>query len=217
MPPRVLERIDLAPQGQAALGCLITLHGRGVTGEDLVPIAEELHLPRLRYIFPHAPFPMQGMWGGRAWYDLPPHEEEGIQESRRLLTALIEELVAEGWAPERIALTGFSQGAVMSLDVGLRYGKRLAGILALSGYLHAPERLHAERSPMAVGMPILLCHGTEDPLLPIEGSRQAARLLTAEGFPVTLKEYPMGHEVIPEELAEITRFLVTLFPDAVSP
>lgn len=214
MAPRGLERIDLPPRGEAAVGCLITLHGRGVTGEDLVPIARELDLPRLRYIFPHAPLPFPSTWGGRAWYELPPDDAEGIHQSCRLLTALIEELVADGWAPERIALAGFSQGAVMSLDVGLRYPKRMAGVLALSGYLHAPERLRAERSPEAIGTPILLCHGTEDPLLPIDGSRQAARLLTAEGFSVTLKEYPMGHEVIPEEIAEVKRFLVRIFPEA---
>ena len=209
-----LERIDLPPNGRPSQGCLITLHGRGVTGNDLVPLARELHLPGLRYIFPHAPFPFPSAWGGRAWYELPPHDDEGIRESRRLLIKLIDELAATGEAPEHIALTGFSQGAVMSLDVGLRYGKRLAGVIALSGYLHAPDRLHAERSPQSRTMPILLCHGTEDPLLPVEGSRQAARLLSKDGFPVTLKEYPMGHEVISDEVAEMTRFLLTLFPGA---
>ncbi|HZR47637.1 MAG TPA: dienelactone hydrolase family protein, partial [Candidatus Manganitrophaceae bacterium] len=100
----------------------------------------------------------------------------------------------------KLVLMGFSQGAVMSLDAGLRYSKRVAMIIALSGYLPFPERLPAERSAASAGTPILLIHGTGDEVVPVDGSRKAHAALLKEGYPVRLQEYPMGHEVIPEEL-----------------
>lgn len=210
---KTLQRIDLKPERQPAAGCVVVLHGRGTNGYDLVPIVQAFRLPRLRYLFPHAPFPVPFIWEGRAWYELPPYDREGILESRQLLFNLLEELEGEGLSSGQIALMGFSQGAVMSLDVGVRYPHRLAGIIALSGYLPFPESLHQEKSPVSQGLPVLLAHGTEDPVVPILGSRQAAQILKEEEFSVRLLEYRMGHEVIPEEVAEIRRFLQDLFPD----
>lgn len=109
---------------------------------------------------------------------------------------------------------GFSQGAVMSLDVGVRYEKRLGGIIALSGYLFAPESLRQEKSAAAAGLPILIAHGTEDDIIPLAGARQAASVLRGEGFEIHLIEYPMGHQVVPEELDEVRHFLTRIVPQA---
>jgi phospholipase/carboxylesterase len=212
MPQDRMERVDLPSEVQPAAGCIVTLHGRGVTGEDLVPLAQELRLPSLRFVFPHAPFDFMGPFNGRAWYESPPRTHEGLPESRQLLFQLFEELESEGVEPDRIALMGFSQGAVMSLDAGIRYSKRLAGIVAMSGYLYAPDSLGAEKSAASSELPVLLAHGTYDDVLPIEGSRQALKVLRANGFQARLVEYPMGHQVIPEELEEVRSFLKTVFP-----
>ena len=212
MPQDRLERVDVPSQVHPTAGCVVTLHGRGVTGEDLVPLAQELGLPALRFIFPHAPFPFTSPFGGRAWYESPPRAHEGLTESRQLLFRLLEELEAQGVEPGRIALMGFSQGAVMSLDVGTRYPKRLAGIVALSGYLYAPDSLGTEKSAAADGLPILLAHGTYDDVLPLAGSRQALKTLQAHSFQARLVEYPMGHQVVLEELEEARSFLKTVFP-----
>lgn len=114
---------------------MITLHGRGTTGEDLMPLADEIALPGIHWIFPDAPSLFRRL-RGRMWYSSPPQGQSGILESRRLLFDLLDQLITrEGIPSDRIALTGFSQGAVMSLDVGLRYPQPLAAIIALSGYL----------------------------------------------------------------------------------
>jgi len=153
-----------------------------------------------------------GYVNGRAWYESPPHAHEGLIESRRLLFRLLDELEKEGMDPGRIVLMGFSQGAVMSLDVGIRYSKRLAGVIALSGYLYAPDSLGTEKSAASSGLPILLAHGTYDDVLPLAGSRQADKVLQAHGFQTRLLEYPMGHQVIPEELEEVRSFLKAALP-----
>jgi phospholipase/carboxylesterase len=212
MPQDRLKRIDLSPSVQPALGCVVTLHGRGVTGEDLVPLAEELRLPSLRFVFPDAPFGFMEFSNGRAWYESPPRAHEGLVESRQLLFRLLEDLEKEGIDPGRTVLMGFSQGAVMSLDAGIRYPKRLAGVIALSGYLYAAESIGTEKSAASSGLPVLLAHGTYDDVLPFSLSRQADKALQAHGFQTRLLEYPMGHQVAPEELKEVRAFLKTILP-----
>ena len=208
-----LERLDRKPTGRPAVGCVVVLHGRGVTGDDLVPLAGELKLPDLRFIFPHAPFPFGGFGDGRCWYESNP-AHDGLPESRRLLSDLLGELEQEGLAPERTVLMGFSQGAVAALDVGVRYPKRLGGIIALSGYMYALEALKKEKSSVATGLPILMAHGSEDDVLPVEWARSAADALKAEGFQVKFLEYPMGHQIAMEELAEVRAFLRAILPAA---
>lgn len=191
---------EIPPAGPMQ-GCVITLHGRGVNGEDLMPLANEIALPGIRWIFPDAPFPFPSDWGGRMWYGFAPEKDEGIVASRRLLFDLLDDLTERQKIPaEKLVLMGFSQGAVMSLDAGLRYPKKLAMIVALSGYLPFPERLAAEKSAASAGLPIILIHGTGDEVVPVDGSRKAQEALLKEGYPVRLREYPMGHEVIPDEL-----------------
>ncbi len=186
----------------------IAIHGLGATAEDLVPMAEALGLPGVRWLFPQAWQPLPHPFGmGWAWYELPPDHRPGILESRRRLLGLLDELVAAGARPERTALVGFSQGAVMSLDVGLRYPRRLAWVAALSGYLFEPEALAAELAPAQRQLPVFLAHGTLDDVVPIAGSRMAAQALRAEGLPVELREYPMAHRIVPEEIADLRAFL----------
>jgi len=196
------------PSDQEMEGCVVCLHGRGTTGKDLMPIAEEIAIPSLRWIFPDAPLPFPDGFEGRMWYASPPDQDAGIRESRILLTELLNQLIVEDSIPSRqIVLMGFSQGAVMSLDVGIRFPIPLAGLVALSGFLYSPEAVPEEKSPASTGTPILLVHGIADPVVSVEGSRQALTTLRKEGYRVDLQEYPMGHEVIPEEILLIRNHL----------
>lgn len=205
--PNRLEWEEKAPTDPLK-GCVITLHGRGATGEDLMPLADEMRIPGVRWIFPDAPFLFPDDFGGRMWYTSLPQGQSGILESRRLLSDLLDQMITRDGIPsDRIVLMGFSQGAVMSLDVGLRWPKRLGAIIALSGYLASPETLAPEKSAGAFGTPILLVHGTMDEVVPVDGSRKARAVLIKEGFQPRLEEYPMGHQVIPEEIELIRGFL----------
>lgn len=177
-----------------------------------MPLADEVALPSLRWIFPDAPFPFLEYFDGRMWFASPPDQHGGIRKSRAFLFELLNHLIEKEQTPsQEIVLMGFSQGAVMGLDVGLRFPLRLAGLVAMSGFLPSPETIAAEKSPESAQMPILLVHGTADAVVNVEGSRQALATLRKEGYTVDLQEYPMGHQVIPEEITlirnHLTKFL----------
>ncbi|HSG04894.1 MAG TPA: alpha/beta hydrolase, partial [Nitrospiria bacterium] len=201
---------EIKPEGPVR-GCVIALHGRGVRGSDLAPLAGAIGMPDVRWVFPDGPMEVPPLADGRAWYDSSDPNHEGLNASREIIFGHIERLEKEGLPPERILLAGFSQGAVVSLDAGLRYPRRLAGLIGMSGYLAHPDRLEEEMSPAASALPVLLTHGKNDEVLSVEGSREAQAVLKTLGFSVELREYLMGHEVIQEVLEEVRKFMVRVF------
>ena len=106
-----------------------------------------------------------------------------------------------------VLLAGFSQGGAVALYTGLRYPERLAGILAMSCYLPFPERLAAEKSAANADVPILLCHGRGDPVVPIGMGLEARDELKAHGYAPEWRDYPMQHAVCMEEIADVARWL----------
>jgi phospholipase/carboxylesterase len=193
---------------------VIWMHGLGADGSDFVPIVRELKLPQLgiRFIFPHAPMRAVTINGGfvmRAWYDIlgqdlaRQEDERGIRESGELVDQLIDKEIGRGIPANRIVLAGFSQGGVMTLQTGLRYPKRLAGLLALSCYLPLATTLQNERSAANQDVPIFLGHGTADDIVPLQRGLAARDALTKLGFKPEWHQYPMPHSVHPDEIADI--------------
>ena len=209
--------IETAPQPTASV---IVLHGLGADGRDFVPICDELDLAAagpVRFVFPHAPVRPVTINGGmqmRAWYDIVGtdlvrrEDEAGLRESRLEVAALIAREVARGVAPARIVLMGFSQGCAMALLTGLRQPERLAGIVALSGYLPLAASTAAERSAANAATPIFLAHGLYDGVVPLARATATRDALLALGQPVEWHTYPMQHAVAPEEIADLNRFLL---------
>ena len=206
----MVERKEIKPD-DSVLGYVIALHGRGVRGADLAPLADAIGMDEIRWSFPDGPLEIPPMSDGRGWYDSSSPEHEGLITSRKTIFTLIEDLEGGGVSADRIVLAGFSQGAVMSLDVGLRYPRRLAGIIGMSGFLAFPDLIEKEMSPAAAGIPVLLTHGENDEVIPVDGSREAQAVLKTLGFPVRLREYLMGHEVIQEVLEEVRKFMGEVF------
>jgi phospholipase/carboxylesterase len=212
------DEVILSPPGQAAAS-VILLHGLGADGWDFVPIANELDLPEqlpVRFVFPHAPLRPVTINGGyemRAWYDIRSFTPEGradaagLAEASRRVAGYIGREAGAGVPPSRIVLAGFSQGAAVALSAGLRSPQRLGGILAMSGYVPFPAKLEAERSAENADVPILLCHGRMDPVVPVTLGEEARDVLTALGYRVEWHEYAMQHEVCMEELADVSRWL----------
>ena len=123
------------------------------------------------------------------------------------IAGLLDAERAAGIASERLILAGFSQGCAMTLYTGLRYPHRLGGLLALSGYLPLHESLAAEASAANKDVPIFMCHGQYDPVLPLVLGKSSAEILGAAGYRVDWHEYPMQHQVCPEEIDDIGDFL----------
>ena len=193
---------------------VIWMHGLGADGSDFVPIVRELKLPPLgiRFIFPHAPMRPVTINGGfvmRAWYDIVvqdlgrQEDERGIRDSQELVGQLIEKEIGRGIPANRIVLAGFSQGGVITLQAGLRYSKRLAGLLALSCYLPLAATLEKERSAANQDVPLFIGHGTTDDIVPLKRGTDARDALAKLGYKPEFHQYPMPHSVHPDEIADI--------------
>jgi phospholipase/carboxylesterase len=215
--------IESAPQPTAAV---IWLHGLGADGHDFASLVPELDLsgcPPIRFIFPHAPSMPVTVNGGYmmpAWYDIlgpnliSQQDAAGIQASERAIVALIAHEVARGIPAEHIVLAGFSQGCAMALHTGLRLPHRLAGIMALSGYLPLVDRLAAERHPANAQTPVFMAHGTQDPVVVIARGEASRDALATLGQPVQWHSYPMPHSLHPREIADISAFLAQVLGPA---
>jgi phospholipase/carboxylesterase len=209
-----LDCLEIEPAGTAA-GAVIWMHGLGADATDFEPIVPMLEIGApVRFVFPNAPVRPVTINGGmamRAWYDIDPGAPlagtEDIRASAAAVEALLDREVERGIPEHRIVLAGFSQGGVIALHLGLRHPRRLAGILALSTYLHDHEHLGDEASLASVDAPVFMAHGRMDPMIPITRAITSREALTALGYTVEWHEYPMGHQVCPEEIADIGTWL----------
>jgi phospholipase/carboxylesterase len=170
----------------------------------------------VRFVFPHAPLRPVTVNNGfvmRAWYDITSFtpagraDKAGTAESARRVADCIAREKQRGVAAGRVVLAGFSQGGAVALYTGLRYPERLAGILAMSCYLPFPETLAAEKSAAKADVPILMCHGRSDPVVPIAMGLEARADLKANGYAPQWHDYPMQHAVCMEEIADVARWL----------
>lgn len=208
-------------------GSVIWLHGLGADGHDFEPIVPELRLlpqVRLRFVFPHAPVRPVTINGGmamRAWFDIltfersGPQDEAGIRTSGQELVRLIEREHERGIPYDKIVLAGFSQGGAVAAYTALRFAHPLAGLMALSTYLPLMERFKSEVQQNAAAqpksLPIFMAHGSFDPVLPAALGEQSRDKLVAAGYEVEWHDYPMQHSLCAAEVADIRRWLLSIY------
>ncbi|EAQ63185.1 probable Phospholipase/Carboxylesterase family protein [Marinomonas sp. MED121] len=215
---QALEYLTLETSSQAD-SAVIWLHGLGADGNDFKAIVPSLNLPQnaaIRFIFPHAPVRPVTINGGmpmRAWYDILEMSLErkvdmaNIDESVEQITHIIEQQIEAGIAIDRILIAGFSQGGVIAYQVGLLGKYKLAGIMALSTYLADASLIPAAKGSINENTPVLIHHGTQDPVVPYELATRAQSELEAKGYQVEVASYPMPHSVCPEQVVDISRWL----------
>ena len=186
---------------------LVLLHGRGADENDLFGLFDVLDPERLlRGITVGGPLALPP--GGRHWYVVPRvgfPDPATFTDTMELLTRTLDEEVGVDWATTVVG--GFSQGTVMSYALGLGTGRpRPAGILAQSGFIPTVDGW----APDLAGrpdLPVMITHGTQDPVISVDFARQARALLEAGGLPVTYKETPMPHTIDPRVLGDVQRWL----------
>jgi len=191
---------------------VILLHGLGADGDDLIGLQQYWGrlMPEAEFVSPNAPFPCDMAPYGYQWFSVQDRSPEGVLGGVRaaapLLDAFIDdELQKRGLDESDAALVGFSQGTMMSLFVGLRRARPLAGILGYSGRLIAPDLLASE---LRSRPPVLLVHGTADPLVPFDSLAAAEAVLKGSGVPVeTLACVGTAHAIDPEGLQRGGSFL----------
>ena len=196
---------------------VIWLHGLGASGHDFEPVVPQLGLAddmAVRFIFPHAPNIPVTINDGMvmpAWYDILEMSLERkvdvsqIEASAQQIQDLITREMERGVKPEHIVIAGFSQGGAVAYHVALGYPERLAGLMALSTYLATNDNI--AYSDANKDMPILIEHGTHDPVVPVILGEQAQQLLSAKGYNVAYNTYPMAHQVCMPQIQNIGKWL----------
>ncbi|MDE3068927.1 MAG: hypothetical protein KGJ60_15445 [Verrucomicrobiota bacterium] len=183
---------------------MVVLHGLGDSAEGWRWLPEAMNLPWLNYLLVNAPDPY---FGGYSWFDVD-DVVPGVRRSRRQMFELLDDLPANNFPAELTTLGGFSQGCVMSIEAALRYPRRLAGIVGISGWVCEAETAWQELSPVAHTQRLLMTHGTDDPLVPIDKVRPQIPLLRAAGLHVKWREFPKAHAVHGEEEIAVIRDFV---------
>ncbi len=222
-------------EGSGTGPVVVLLHGYGAPGEDLVPLHRVIDAPRgTRFVFPEAPIRLAdtalgAAYGdGRAWWpidmaaiqmammrgevrDMTGAAPEGSVAAREALIGFVEGLPAAlGCAPDRIALGGFSQGAMLATDVTLRTELPVAALIVMSGTLLADKEwtpLMARRK----GLRVLQSHGREDPILPYAIAEQLRDRMITAGLEVTFVPFRGGHGIPPEVLQGVGTVLRASF------
>lgn len=213
---RVLTAGRKEPQSGDTRSAVVFLHGYGANGADLLGLADPLadHLPDTLFVAPDAPENCAGSPFGYQWFPIPwidgSSEEEssrGMQQALEDLNAFLDALmVDEDLLPEQVCLFGFSQGTMMSLHVAPRREDPVAGIVAFSGRLLEPELLADE---VQSRMPVLLVHGDQDDVVPVQSLPQAAEALQNAGFTDVYAHVMKGtaHGIAPDGLSVALAFI----------
>lgn len=202
---------------------VLWLHGLGADGNDFAPIVPQLRCGQtraIRFIFPHAPVRPVTINGGmrmRAWYDIKgfqiarDQDTAGIDDSVDHVKRLLGQELARGIEPRNFLLAGFSQGGAVALRCGLALEQTLGGIIGLSCYLLQADALDEWSHVTGRATPVIMGHGTQDPVVPVDLGRDAARRLKAAGVDVSWNEWPMQHAVCPEEIALLDQWIDARF------
>lgn len=185
------------PQGATPRRVVVLLHGLGADGNDLFGLAPAFApvLPDTAFISPDAPYPCDMAPYGRQWFSLQTRDPAsilaGVKASAAILDTFFDEILAQlGLDDSKLALVGFSQGCMMSLYVGPRRAKRIAGIVGYSG------RLVGDTAEFRTKPPMLLVHGDADQVVPPDSLPHAVAALEKAGVPVESLSRPgLGHGI----------------------
>lgn len=217
--PRPLDGPRLPPKSGRAKQLVVFLHGYGADGNDLIDLGRTFAeiLPDAAFVSPHAPEPCGMSPMGRQWFELtfrdPGERWRGVNQAAPDLNAFLDaELAMHGLAPSQLALVGFSQGAMMALHVGLRRSMSPGAIVAYSGHLvggeHLKDRAGAKSGEVAAGPPILLVHGDQDNVIPVDALFDAMTSLGKAEIPCQWHlSIGVGHGIDPEGLRHGGEFI----------
>jgi len=200
------------PAGEGPFPTILALHGWGASAHDLLGLAPYLHGGQALVLCPQGPFGFEIGPGvrGYGWFPLGERGLDPVEyrKGAAALRAFVDEALARYPVERRkVVVLGFSQGGVMAYDLALREPGRFAGLAALSAWLPKPLSDSIPALPEHAGMPVLVQHGTADPMIEVARARESRDLLAARGVGLTYREYEMGHEIRPEALRDLVGWL----------
>lgn len=212
---RTLEAGRRAAKSGNTKSLVILIHGYGADGNDLLGLADPLgeHLPDTVFVAPDAPTKCSGNPFGYEWFPIPwldgSSEEDaaaGMAQAIDDLNGFVDQTMAsEGVTVAETILLGFSQGTMMSLHIAPRRAAPVAGVVGFSGRLLEPDTLKAE---VVSRPPVLLIHGDQDPMVPVDSLPAAANALVEAEFEVyTQISKGTGHGIAPDGLGVALQFM----------
>ena len=203
---------------------VVLMHGFGAPGTDLVGLQQVLDAPEgTRFVFPEAPIALpMPMLQARAWWeidieriqrammtgslrDVRKEEPAGIIDARNAVFSTLDALEA-ALSPSKVVLGGFSQGAILTLDVALHSDRPFAGLVLFSGSFMA-ERIWRPKMPNRAGLPVFQSHGMMDPVLPYALATELHDALKEAGLRATFTAFAGMHEIGAPAIGEVNRFL----------
>ena len=187
---------------------MIVLHGLGDSMAGYAWVPQVMEFPWLNYLLVNAPDPY---FGGFSWYEYDGDAATGVRRSIQLLGGLLDAQRQAGFPTEQTILSGFSQGCLMTLETGLRYPHRFAGLIGLSGYVLDPQKLLREMSPAAKEQRVLVTHGRQDPLIPFANVQKQMDELKNGGVQIEWHGFDKAHTIIEPELDVMRRFVADSF------
>ncbi|MFV0513196.1 MAG: alpha/beta hydrolase [Jhaorihella sp.] len=213
---RVLNAGRREPVSGTTRSAVVFVHGYGANGADLLGLSDPLgeHLPDTLFVAPDAPEAIPGMPFGYQWFPIPWLDGSSEEAAERGMRAAVDDLnafldalmVDEDLMPEQVVLFGFSQGSMMSLHIAPRRDDPVAGVIAFSGRLLSPETLADD---VRVRMPVLLVHGDQDDMVPVQSLPEAAEALQKAGFQDVFAHIMKGtgHGIAPDGLSVALAFM----------
>lgn len=198
------ELIPATERGSKRL--MIMLHGLGDSIEGYRWFPEAMRLPGLNYLLVNAP---DEYYGGYSWFDLNTENiAPGVIRSRGLLFELLDAQRAKGFPTAQTTLGGFSQGCLMTMEAGLRYPHKFAGLVGISGWVCGSKQVLQELTPLARGQRFLVTHGTFDPVVAFERTRRQVTDLQAAGLNIEWHAFAKPHTIAGEEEMRVIREFV---------
>ncbi|MFA7249695.1 MAG: dienelactone hydrolase family protein [Dehalococcoidia bacterium] len=198
------------PTAPEPLPTIVALHGHGADGQDLLGLAPLLAGGRVMMLCPQAEFALSPGISAYTWFHRDAGGQRTIEEFERVaagLRAFIEEMVPRcGGDPARTVILGFSQGGTLAYRIGLAEPGRFAGVAALSTYF--PDDVAGALPGTPLGeVPLLVQHGTFDPMIAVQRAQTSRDLLRAIGASPEYHEYPMQHEIGRESMVDLSEWL----------
>jgi len=192
--PSSLLKINHFQDTEHPARAVIGLHGWTGDEHSMVPVARSMNLENTKWYIPRAPYASDA-GNGFTWFS--GNDEIGwkYEKTFELTTALIAQVINDGFAPKDIYLIGFSMGAGLSFYDGLNLDFPLGGIIPIAGFINNPDRLFANATEISRKTPILILHGTEDDIVKPELGETAFKLLVEQGYSVQIEKYKAPHKI----------------------
>ena len=201
------------PPGDGPHPAIVLLHGWGASAHDLIGLAPVLHGGRALVLCPQGDVAFQAGPGmpGYGWFPMAPGrapDARAIEEARLRIEAFLDAALRRYPLDRaRLVVAGFSQGGFMASQIALRAPQRFAGLMVLSSWLPAELVQAIPRQDAHESLSALVIHGSDDPMIPVDRAYASRDALLSLGVPVVFREFAMGHEIRPEALREIIRWL----------